>query len=85
MLLLHCFYIRDVAKVQFMDNMTDIKCFYLIIDHQPGEDVLICMCTDMEVSGDFFDSERSNDPASIIVFKGSFCHIELFSLIRFSQ
>lgn len=68
-----------------MDNMTDIKCLYLIIDHQSCEDVLICVCTDMEVSRYFFDSERANNSASIIVFKGSFSHLKLFSLIGLSQ
>ena len=85
MLFFNSFYVGNVPKVKFMNDMTDIKCFDFLIDHQSGKYILICVWTDMEITWYFFDSKRSHQSASIIILKCSFCHLKLFSLIRLSQ
>lgn len=81
-LLLNCFYVRNVTKIQLMNDMTDIKSLDFLIDHQPCKNILIRMWTDMEVTRDLFDSKWSHQSASIIILKCCFCHLKLFPLVR---
>ena len=83
-LLLNCFYVRNITKIQFMNDMTDIKSLDFLIDHQPCKNILIRMWTDMEVTRYLFDSKWSHQSASIIILKRCFCHFKLFPLIWLS-
>lgn len=85
MLLLNCFYVRNITKIQLMNDMTDIKSLDFLIDHQPCKNILIRMWTYMKVTRYLFDSKWSHQSASIIILKCCFCHFKLFPLVRLPQ
>ncbi len=59
-LLLYYLDIGDVPKVQLVDYVADIQSLDLLVDHQPGEDVLVSVAAYMEVTRHLLHSERSS-------------------------
>lgn len=84
-LLLDCFYVLDISKVQFVDNVANVQSLYLLVNHQSGKDVLVCVRTDMKVARNFFDGEGPCKSTTVIVLEGIPGHFVLFHLVRFPQ
>ena len=68
-----------------MDYVAHFQGFDLFIDHQLGEDVLICVRTDMKIARDLFDGKRPYEPAAIVLPEGISGHFILFHMVRFPQ
>ena len=57
MLFLDCFDVLDVTEIELVDYVAHVQGFDLLVDHQPGEDVLVGVRTDMKITRHLFDSE----------------------------
>ena len=84
-LFFYCTNVRDVPKVQFMNDVTDIQSSDLLVNDQSCKYVLIGMTTDVKITRDLLYSERSCQSAAILVSESISSHLELPHLIRLSQ
>ncbi len=57
MLFLYCLYVLNVPEVQLVDYVADIEGLDVFVNHQSGEDVLICMATYVEITRNLFYSK----------------------------
>ncbi len=77
--------VRDIPKVQLMNDMADIQRCDLLVDHQPCEDVLIRVTADVEVARDLLDCKRPCQPTPVAFLERLFRHLILLPLIRLAQ
>jgi hypothetical protein len=68
-----------------VDYVAHFQGLDLFVDHQLGEDVLICVRTDMKIAWDLFDGKRPCKPAAIVFPEGISGHFILFHMVGFPQ